>query len=76
MSKELPLVTESSFLVESSRLILRKVGQLRRSEQLTQDEQRDRRQLELQVEQAFYRAGKALAKIAAATTVSLNTQNV
>ena len=63
MSKELPLFTESSSLVESSTLIHVEVAQVRSSEQLTQDEQRDRHQLELQVEQAFYRAGKALAQL-------------
>lgn len=63
MSKELPLFTESSSLVESSTLIHVEVAQVRSSEQLTQDEQRDRHQLELQVEQAFYRAGKALVQL-------------
>lgn len=63
MSKELPLVTESSSLVESSRLIPVEVAQVRSSEQPTQDERRDRHQLELVVGQAFYRAGKALAEL-------------
>jgi hypothetical protein len=53
----------STLLAESSALIPVEVAQLRSLEQLTPDEQRDRYQLELQVEQAFYRAGKALSQL-------------
>ena len=61
LSEQKPIANQPSSLIEKSALIPVEVAQLRSVEQLTPDEQCDRYQLELQVEQAFYRAGKALA---------------
>lgn len=63
MSKELPLITESSSLVESSIFVPVEATQAEILEQLTPEEQRDRLQLELAADQGFYQAGKALAQI-------------
>ncbi|OWY66009.1 hypothetical protein B7486_39050 [cyanobacterium TDX16] len=57
------VITESSSEGKSSRLILAGADRVESLEQLTPDEQRDRHQLELGVEQAFYQAGSALAQI-------------
>ncbi len=54
--------SESSSMSESSTLIPVEVTQGEILEELTQEEQRDRYQLELGV-QAFYQAGKALAQL-------------
>ena len=62
VSEQKPIVNQPSSLVKSSSLIPVE-GALESSEHLTYNEQRDRYQLELQVEQAFYRAGKALAQL-------------
>lgn len=57
------IATESSFMDESSKLIPVEAERVEILQELTQDEQRDRHRLELEVEQAFYQAGKALAQL-------------
>lgn len=57
------IATESSFMDESSRLIPVEADRVEILEELTQDEQRDRHRLELEVEQVFYQASKALAQL-------------
>ncbi|MDV2997278.1 MAG: hypothetical protein N4J56_006983 [Chroococcidiopsis sp. SAG 2025] len=63
MSHQQLVSTESTALVESNIFTLVEVAQAEILEQLTYDEQCDRRQLELVAEQAFYQVGKALAQL-------------
>ena len=65
MSNNKFAATHSSSLVESSTLIPLEAEQVEILEELTHDEQHDRHQLELGVEQAFIQAGKALAQLRA-----------
>lgn len=63
MSNNNPGATDSFSTGDSSALIPKEAAQVEIVEQLTYDEEYDRSQLELRVEQAFYQAGKALAEL-------------
>jgi len=63
MSKQNLAIAASSSIDESSTSISIKAAQVELVEDLTHDEARDRSELELRVEQAFYQAGKALAQL-------------